>query len=130
MEQLLLQPVRRLSVGEGSGAPFGHADGGAVEVTQLPCRCRRWPPSGRRRNDETGAAQRTTIAGKLLVCSLDRAPAAGSECSRVQPLAAAESDHFARSDLGPAPDRRWPLLDRKRYQDRAGGHRDKGNPWL
>jgi hypothetical protein len=38
----------------------------------------------------------------------------------------AESDHLARSDLGHAPYRRWPLLNRKRYQDRAGGHRDKG----
>ena len=130
MDQLLLQTVRRLSVGERSGARFGHTYGGPVEVAQLPHRRRRRAPPRGRRNNERGSAQRATVAGKLLVCRLDRAPATGSECSRVQPLAAAESDHLARSDLGHAPYRRWPLLDRKRYQDRAGGHRDKGNPLL
>ena len=130
MEQLLLQPVRRLSIGERPSAPFGHTDGGPVEVPQLPCRGRPWSPSRRRRNNEPGAAQRTTIAGKLLVRHLDCAPATGSECSRVQPLVPAESNHPARSDLDPAPDRRWPFVDRKRDHDHVRGNRHKGDPWL
>ena len=39
MEQLLLQPMRRLKVGERRSARFSHPDGGPMELAQFPhCR--------------------------------------------------------------------------------------------
>ena len=39
MDQLLLQPVRRLAVSEQSSPDFGNTDAGLMELAQLPASC-------------------------------------------------------------------------------------------
>src|SRR5215471_2703129 len=128
MQQLLLQPMRGLKVDEGSGACLRHPDGSPVEVAQLCYRCPRRSPARCGRNGETGPGQGATVLGKLLIRRVNSAPVTGADGSCVQPLTWAERDHLASSDLDSAPDRRWSSVDRKRDQDHARRHRDKGNP--
>jgi hypothetical protein len=130
MEQLLLQPMSGLKVGQRSRACLRHPDGSSVEAPQLPRRRRRRPPARHRWNNKPSSIQRPAALGKLLVRHLNGAPVAEADRSRVHPLAWAEGEDLARSHLDPAPDRRWSCVDRKRDQHHARGHRDKGDARL
>jgi hypothetical protein len=84
MEQLLLQPVSGLKVGQRSGACLGHPDRSSVEAAQLPDHCRRRTPASHRRNDKPSSIQRAAVLGKLLARHPNGAPMSASGCSGVQ----------------------------------------------
>ena len=86
VEQLLLQPMRRLNVGQRSHARFRHPNRSPVEVAQLSCRRTRWLPARRGRNHEPGSTQYATVVGKLLFRGLNGSPVRGPDSSCVQPL--------------------------------------------
>ena len=128
MDQLLLQPVRRLDVDERYRASVGHTDGCPMEVAEIPPGCRRGSPSCGARNSEPGSTQRPAVLDKILGRHLNGAPATGSAGSRMRALAWAECNHFARPRFDPAPDGRRSSADRQRDQHHTGGDRDKGDP--
>ena len=66
VDQLMLQPVRRLIVGERSRAHVGRADGGLVEVTQFPQSRTRAPPPCDLRDSEFGSPQGAPISHKIV----------------------------------------------------------------
>ena len=102
---MLLQRMRCLKIGERTRARFGHADGRAVEFAQFSRSRPLRPPARRGQNSKPGSSQRATVIGKLLIWELNGTPVAEADGSCVHPLVRAESDHFAGSDLDPAPDR-------------------------
>jgi hypothetical protein len=101
MDQLLLQPVRRLGVDERCRAGFGHTDGCPIEAAEIPPGFRRGPASCGGRNNEPGFIQRAAILDKILGRHLDGAPATRSARSRMHALARAECHHLARLRLDP-----------------------------
>jgi hypothetical protein len=66
VDQLVLQPVRRVIVGERSRARFGCTDGGLVEVAQLPQSRARGSPLCGRREGKVGSPQGSLIPGKVV----------------------------------------------------------------
>ena len=66
MDQLVLQPMRRLMIGERTRAHFGRTDGGSVKVAQLPQSRTRRSPSCDGRHNEFGSCQGAPILGKVV----------------------------------------------------------------
>src|SRR5215467_8953779 len=130
MQQLLLEIMCRLMVGDRYRTCFGQTDRCPVEAVQLSRRCTRRSPTRCGRNDEPGPTQHTAVVGETLFGDLTGSPATGPDGSCVQPLARSESDDFVGVDLNSAPDRRRSSVERKRAQDPARGLRDDRNAWL
>src|SRR5262249_55140477 len=125
MQQLLLEIMCRLMVGDRCRTCFGQTDRGPVEATQLFRRCTRRSPTRCGRNDEPGPTQHTAVVAETLLGDLTGSPATGPDGSCVQPLARSEGDDFVDMDLHSAPDRRRSSVDGKRDQDPARGHYDE-----
>jgi hypothetical protein len=96
MEQLLLQPIRCLTIGDRSCAGFGQTDRSPVEIAQLSCRRTRRSPTRRRGNNEPGPTQYAAVVSELLSRDLNGTPVTSPDGSCVQPLSRPVSDDFAR----------------------------------
>src|SRR5215469_18261830 len=109
MDHLLLQSMRRLAVSKHSRPSLGCPDSCLMKMPQLPKRATRGLPPCNRWDNECGSAQGTPISDELLDQQSDGTPLAPPLASRMDPLARAERDDFARPHCHSAPNRRRPI---------------------